>query len=75
MLVKIPEFKLYINPEKLVKVMMPDDEPNRIVLWTDDGQKHNLNMSKTCTYYNNLNQFIEDLRLEINKEMEKGWFV
>ena len=75
MLVKIPEFKLYINPEKLVKVMMPDNEPNRIVLWTDDGQKHNLNMSKTCTYYNNLNQFIEDLRVEINKEMEKGWSV
>lgn len=75
MLVKIPEFKLYINPEKLVKVMMPDDEPNRIVLWMDDGLKHNLNMSKTCTYYNNLNRFIEDLRVEINKEMEKGWFV
>lgn len=75
MLVKIPEFKLYINPEKIVKIMMPDNEPNRIVLWTDDGLKHNLNMSKTCTYYNNLNQFIEDLRIEIDKEMEKGWRV
>lgn len=75
MLVKIPEFKLYINPEKLVKVMMPDNEPNRIVLWMDDGLKHNLNMSKSCTYYNNLNQFIEDLRVAINKEMEKGWSI